>query len=263
MSASGKPAVLAEVPMGFFITKMINQWFKFYGPEYLSDPKILSLCATRRSCWITLLCFASVANDGGRIKYLPEESLMVQAGVDPNSDEWEVTRGCYAKFKELGMIDISDNGVVTVLNWNKRQESFLTNAERQARYRERHSSNAKVTRPLKKVTLEEKRIEKNRKDTGTAIAVRPLEDCIKSFQSVNPSYELLFGNKTERASMGRLLEKYGEDKVKAMVASLQKFSILPGCPQITTPYQLEKKLGQYIAFIRQQENKTKSKVAFL
>ncbi len=55
------------------------KWFKFYGQDYLSDPKMLSLSSAERSCWITLLCYSSV----------------------------------------------NDNGMITVINWNKRQETRL------------------------------------------------------------------------------------------------------------------------------------------
>lgn len=135
---------------------MANQWFKFYGGEYLGDQKILGLSAAERSCWITLLCYASQSN--GVIKHLNEERLMTQAGVDVQNDEWERTKGVFTHFRELGMIAIFE-GKIRIRNWKKRQETYLTDAERAQRYREKQKQrDGRVT----KVTLEENRIEENR-----------------------------------------------------------------------------------------------------
>jgi hypothetical protein len=57
---------------------MVNQWFKFYGGEYLSDPKMDRLTVQERSCWLTLLCMGSQSS--GIIKYLSPESLITKSG---------------------------------------------------------------------------------------------------------------------------------------------------------------------------------------
>ena len=115
------------------------KWFKLYGSEYLSDTKILSLTSEERSCWITLLCHASTNdndNDNGKVKYLTEYQLMVQSGIEPRDECWGKTEGVLKRFKKLGMIRIA-NGVITVKNWDKRQEMSLTGYERVKRYREK------------------------------------------------------------------------------------------------------------------------------
>lgn len=74
---------------------------------------------------------------------------MLQAGIDPTTDEWARVAGVLKRFEELGMIEIDEEGFVKILNWNKRQETYLTNAERQRKYRlkqqENKNSNAEVT----------------------------------------------------------------------------------------------------------------------
>lgn len=137
------------------------EWYKFYGGEYLSDPKMLMLTASERSCWVTLLSFASVAEDGGRVKYLSEQQLMTAANISPIHEDWDRTTGVLGKFVKLDMIKLDSNGDITVKNWAKRQESYLTNAERQRRYRDKLKSNAGVTTPLQQSNA---RIEENRKD---------------------------------------------------------------------------------------------------
>lgn len=125
---------------------MVNPWFKFYAGEYLSDPKILLLNGNERSCWITLLCQAS-QNNGGEIKFLSEKQLLMMSGV---MEDIEVIK----KFEELGMIRIC-NGNVTLPNWEKRQ--YSEGYSRVKKFRD----NADVT---PKITVEEKRREKKRRD---------------------------------------------------------------------------------------------------
>src|SRR3990167_2277353 len=102
------------------------KWFKFYGQDYLSDPKMLSLTANERSCWITLLSYASV-NDNGVITHLCEGQLLEQAGISPMHEELQQT-GILQKFVKLGMITL-DNETITITNWRKRQAISLTSYE--------------------------------------------------------------------------------------------------------------------------------------
>lgn len=134
---------------------MPNQWFKFYGSEYLSDPKMLALTACERSCWLTLLSYASVSDDAGSVRHLDEARLMIQAGLDPQGEEWGVTKGVIEKFKKLEMID-DDNGLITVKNWQKRQGMSLTGYERVKKWREKKRGDNEM------ITPEENRVEKKR-----------------------------------------------------------------------------------------------------
>lgn len=150
------------------------KWFKFYGQDYLSDPKILSLSGSERSCWITLLAYGSV-NDNGVITFLDEAMLMVQAGISPMDDEWEKTKGILEKLEKLQIIT-NDNGVITIINWKKRQEANLTGYERVKKHREKKKNDNKM------ITLDKIRIDKNRYNYNTktlkiaeALGVDPTE----------------------------------------------------------------------------------------
>lgn len=148
-----------------------QKWFKFYGQEYLSDPKIGRLTPQERSCWVTLLCIASMSD--GVVKFLTVEDLLQKAGIvwDPYCpDEWERGLGVLNKFQNLEMISCSENGDIMILNWEKRQETNLTGAERVRNFRERQKNkenkgqNGDVTRKVTKVTLDKNRIDKNREE---------------------------------------------------------------------------------------------------
>lgn len=114
-----------------------------YGLEYLSDPKIKSLNANERSCWITILCYASVSSVEGEILHLGERQIMLDAGVDPLSDSWKDTEGILQRFAKLGMIEVSD-GLIRVTNWNKRQFKTLSGYDRIKRHRDRKKNSENI-----------------------------------------------------------------------------------------------------------------------
>lgn len=119
----------------------INQWFKFYGGEYLSDPKIELLQAQERSIWITLLSLASISSTPGVVEYLTIEVLLKKAGIEFNPytpEEWNSCLGILTKFEKMKMIKTYDNGSIEIINWNKRQETALTGYERVKRYRQKN-----------------------------------------------------------------------------------------------------------------------------
>ncbi len=127
---------------------MANQWFKFYGGEYLSDPKILQLNAPERSCWVTLMCLASQA-ESGEIKFFSEAQLLALSGIHDHPT------GILQKFEDLAMIRFC-NGNVTLLNWQKRQ--YSEGYFRVKQFRKRISNAQDNDR------REEKRIDKKRKE---------------------------------------------------------------------------------------------------
>jgi len=71
---------------------------------------------------------------------------------------------------------------------------------------------------------------------------------IDQFKSVNPSWERLFCNKTQRGSCERLIKKYGQDKVIRMIKAASNCLGKEFAPIITTPYELEMKLAKLIIF---------------
>jgi len=124
------------------------KWFKFYGQEYLSDPKIERLTPTERSCWMTLLCMASLTE--GRIRFLTVEVLIERSGVkqDPyKPEEWERALAVLKKFESLEMIKLEEKGDIHIINWEKRQETNLTGAERVKKHREKKSETKKEDLP--------------------------------------------------------------------------------------------------------------------
>lgn len=91
--------------------------------------------------------------------------------------------------------------------------------------------------------------------TNTSAASVGLNPIIKLFEGVNPSYDLLFKRPPQRAALERLLEKNGEEKLKQIIAVLPFSNKDQFAPTITTPIQLEEKLGQLLAWYQKKKSK--------
>lgn len=95
-------------------------------------------------------------------------------------------------------------------------------------------------------------------------AGKEVNELIEIFKGVNPSYERFFGNKTERIATERLLAKYGREKLENIIRALPAIISKPFAPKITTPYILEKRLGELIAFVNQEKTRNgSSKIAVI
>ncbi len=95
---------------------------------------------------------------------------------------------------------------------------------------------------------------RNNNSNGQAIAGKELNFLIDSFKSVNPSFERLFCNKTQRDALNRMIRKHGVEKIRWVLDRLPELARSQYAPVVTTPYQLEQKLGQVIIFLG-RENK--------
>jgi hypothetical protein len=82
-----------------------------------------------------------------------------------------------------------------------------------------------------------------------------VNEIISLFKEVNPFYELLFKNTTQRKSVERLIKKYGWEWVEKLIKKLPEIISQPYAPRITTPYELETKLGQLKVFLQQEKLK--------
>lgn len=124
---------------------MINQWFKMYGGEYLSDPKMKSLTDSERSCWITLLCYASISSVEGEVMHLTEKQLMLDSSINPLGENWNKTIGVLSKFEKLGMTKIGGVGQIVIIHWNERQERLnMSGYDRIKRHRERTKNKEQI-----------------------------------------------------------------------------------------------------------------------
>ena len=81
-----------------------------------------------------------------------------------------------------------------------------------------------------------------------------LNHLINLFKGVNPNYELLFSNKTERRALQRQVDKFSYKRIENLLNQLPEIVARPYSPRITRPSELEKKMGQLIIFLNQGKN---------
>src|SRR5260221_6639676 len=110
------------------------KWFKFYGQDWLTDLKIMSMSMEDRLCFITLLCLASSADEGGLIRGCTEEAIIRLSNIpdDSTSDDSPKDRavGFLERCNALQTVTLACNGDVTLNHFQHRQEENLSNAER-------------------------------------------------------------------------------------------------------------------------------------
>lgn len=89
---------------------------------------------------------------------------------------------------------------------------------------------------------------------SNASVADPINSLIKLFEPVNPTYETLYKNKTQRSAIEALVKKFGEEKIRNTLIALPKIVIKKYAPQITTPLQLRDKLGSLCIFVAQNQD---------
>lgn len=153
-------------------------WFKLYS-EIIHDTKIKRLTVDEKWLWIVLLSLAAsgpqrgvvcvtVVTRGNVTHVIPYENyeLVDQCGYAFNQstsddlDPVEMVKNALKKFEDLGMILIGSDGEIIIKNFEKRQDSYLSDAERAKKYRDKKNNEHCVTN----VTLEKRREEKRRID---------------------------------------------------------------------------------------------------
>lgn len=99
------------------------------------------------------------------------------------------------------------------------------------------------------------RIDKNINNNKTAVAVSgSTNELISYFKDINPNYERLYPNKSQRKSLDRMVDKHGYEKVKKSILYTVEVFGKKYAPQITTPMQLEEKMGSLIAFAKSRQD---------
>lgn len=285
----------------------MSKWFKFYGQDWMTDPKVIRLTPEQRLCFVTLMCLASASrHDDYRITGLTPEVLLSISHItpDPYNDtgQWEKNLKTLDVFNDNEMITLHDNGDIVIKRFKERQESQLTGYERIKKYREKQKQDknieqintttkpkkdSKVINDNKMITVEKRRVEKKREDkkriydntcdadassegeiihpTDGAVGEEPngaiINSLIGEFQPINPSYTRIYKNKTQRAAIDRMMKQYGTEQLRGIIQFLQKTNGKRFAPTITTPIQLEERMGALVAFCEKIKDTSLTKPA--
>lgn len=141
--------------------------------------------------------------------------------------------------------------IITIVNWDKYQINDEDSDSKSDIYptTSRHLADT------------DKKDKKDKKDNNTILATsvagNEVNRIIELFKEVNPSYERLFANKTQRSAVERLIEKIGFEKLSSGIKVLKDTNVQKYAPIITTPLQFEEKMGSLITFLNKQKNNSK------
>ncbi len=136
------------------------EWFKFYHNKWLTDRAINNLCPQDRLCFITLLCVTSQSDDrNGIVTQYSEQEIIKLTHLDVNvfddtKSDYHLAIGFTERLLACGVIERIDEATIRLKNFERRQNTNLSDAERAKRYREK----SKVT------TVTSKRDESNARE---------------------------------------------------------------------------------------------------
>ena len=162
-------------------------------------------------------------------------------------------RTCIKYLKSTSRITIKSTNrfsIISIVKWEEYQTNLTS------------KSTNKLTnsQPATNQPLTTDKNDKNVKnDKNICIATQGVADdlnhLIGLFKGVNPSYTRLYSNTTQRSALERLVNKIGYDKVKGAISILERTNEERYAPVITTPLQLEEKLGNLISFVKKEKTK--------
>jgi len=87
-----------------------------------------------------------------------------------------------------------------------------------------------------------------------------IPEIIKLFEEVNPLIGKMYGNKTQRAAVQRMLKVFGREKLEDMINALPAINSKQYYPKSTTPCQLENNIPIYKAKNDEFKNKGNKKI---
>lgn len=179
------------------------EWFKFYNNKWLSDLAVISLDPIDRLCFITLLCVTASRDDrNGSVTQYHEHRILTLTHLTP--DDYSKGVGFTKRLADVGLINIDDDTTITLKNFEKRQNSNLSGAERAQRYREK----SKVT------TVTQKSDERNaREDKRRVDKIREEKKSVGEFNNVELNEE----------ELTKLVDRYGRSAVKQLIDELSSY----------------------------------------
>lgn len=158
---------------------------------------------------------------------------------------------------EFEIVDLWEKNSEYIENEIKRSsgDPFKSERGRQGSQERSSGKQERSSSEPKEETAKNKQSRKKSLEKSLDFSGEKINKMMKLFKGINPTINSLFANKTQREALSRLLQQLGEEGLSRIVSEIlprtnqQKYA-----PTITTPLQLEKKLGQLAAFLQRQKN---------
>lgn len=189
--------------------------------------------------WVTFSGYQLIETDGG----------MQSIKAYTVNDIWSKNMAHYSD-KSKGVLKTDDLGML-------KTAGVTESADLESQRGAENGSKGVLIQATKKNYNTKKKLHSSAEALGTDPDHQNIVDIIELFKPINPSVDLLYGRPPQREAVRRLIKKYGLEKVTNMVRALPDIVIQKTAPRITTPMQLEEKLGQLILFVRQNKSAKK------
>jgi CTP-dependent riboflavin kinase len=99
--------------------------------------------------------------------------------------------------------------------------------------------------------------------TADKSAGAEVNDLIDKFKNVNPTHERFFKQTGQRKAIERLLKKETKEKLGEVIDMLVITNKMRYAPSITTPAQLENKIGSWLVFYQREKAKVEGSKPFI
>ncbi len=164
-----------------------------------------------------------------------------------------------------GYVNVFDDKVLVVIDW--KENNYLRNDRyTPSKYLEIYKKELQLLstsgipngdKVATQVRLGKVRVGKGR--IGKVITTSeqsspPIQEMMKIFFEINPM--LKFENLGERKAAERIINRLGEEKALNSARAAIAIHGQPFSPTITTPFQLEKKLSELVAFYKKSQSNT-------
>lgn len=143
--------------------------------------------------------------------------------------------------------------------WKSLQEISSSNYHRKQKEALQETENTEIRNTFPSKDTHSNNTHKNNTNKAKQ-SFADINEMIDLFQPINPSYERLRINVTQRKATERLIKVLGKEKLTDVIKVLPYAILEQFCPVVTTPYELEMKLSQTLAFLN-REKITPEKIA--
>lgn len=205
----------------------------------------------------------SVKSAQRAIKKLREHNIIAYEQVRSKSGKWLRNKYYLLDKKNwtlttVGQKRLSDNHRTFLKNTvgqnrpSKDTHNNINNNNNNSNYYYYYASKDAEASPLVK---KNNSLIKKEKTYLTTTEPNTIASLINLFKPINPSTYKLFSNTSQRKAMDRLVTKHGEARIRWIMERLPGIVSQPYAPVVTTPYQLEAKLGDLLLFLERNKNK--------
>ncbi len=231
---------------------LLTIWRKTYGFQKKSDA--ISLSQFKDMTCLSVRTIIRATQDLEAKKMIYVDRVMDDGAKMTNVyhfvkdyDKWVVTnvslqtdKNREGAKKRIAKKRASDKRVTTQKGSDKHTQKVVTN-------------NAKKVNSLSHT--KEKEITKERilaKTPDGVLQGKQWNELIDLFKPINPMWEDIYKNKTERGALEAMVQKFGFEKMKATLSALPDIVNRKYAPKITKPSELRRDFGKLLVFYKQE-----------